>query len=97
MADPLSLGDRAAFKRLQVRHLTSLGNLVDFPVTAGVATLAVTFPMAEAKVSFGVVALPNWLTTVRVTTKTRTGFTLDFGTVAPANASLDICTFRSEI
>ena len=96
MAD-FSLGDWAAFKRLQVRHLTSLGNLVDQPVTAAAVTLAVTFPRSEAKASYGVSALPNWNTSVWVTAKTINSFTLNFSVAAPANATVDIMTYRSEL
>lgn len=92
----MNLGDSTAFKRLQVRHLTSLGNLVDQPVTAGVTTLTISFTRSEGKPSYGVGCLPNWLTTVRVTNKTINSLQLDFGTAAPANATLDLLTFRTE-
>lgn len=93
----MDVGDRAAFRRLQVRHLTSLGNLVDQAVAPGAVTLAVTFTRSEGKPSYGVAVCPNWLTTVRVTTKTINSFIVDFGTAAPANATVDILTFRSEL
>lgn len=93
----MDLGDRRSWRTIQVRHLTSLGNLVDQPVTVGAVTLALTFTRSEGKPSYGVVVTPNWLTTVRVTTKTINSFTVDFGTAAPANATIDLCTFRSEL
>lgn len=85
-----------AFRRLRFRHLTALGNVVNRAVGAGAATLAVTFPTSEGDTDYGVIATPNWLTTIRVTAKTVSGFTLDFGTVAPANATVDCVTFRME-
>lgn len=96
MSDGLNLGDRTAFRRLQVRHLTSLGNLVDQPVTATATTLAVSFTRSEGKPSYGVVVTPNWLTTFRVTTKTINSFIIDFGTAAPVGATVDVVTFRTE-
>lgn len=92
----LSLSDRASFTRLQVRHLTSLGNLVDQAVTAGAANIAITFPRAEGKASYGIVVTPNWNTTVWVTAKTINSCVVNFGTVAPGGATFDLVSFRTE-
>jgi hypothetical protein len=88
--------DRERIRRLIVRWLTPAGNQVATSVTAAATTVAVTFPRAEADTSYGVVATPNWGTTVWVTNKATTGCTINFGTAAPANASVDLITFRSE-
>lgn len=43
----------------------------------------------EPDASYGVMVVPNWSTTCYVTAKTRSGFTVEFGTAAPANAKID--------
>lgn len=43
----------------------------------------------EPDTSYGVIVTPSWLTTVRVTSKTTAGFTIDFGTAAPSGATVD--------
>lgn len=92
----LSPRDLAIFRRLQQRFLTNFGNRPAVAVTAAAGTVAVAFPRAEADALYGVSVTPNWGTTAWVTAKTTTGFTVNFGTVAPANATVDIITFRSE-
>jgi hypothetical protein len=83
-------------QRLRVRHLTSAGTAVQAAVTLAATTKAVTFLRTEPNALYGVVATPSWGTTVWVTNRTTTGFTLHFGTGAPANALVDWLTFRSE-
>lgn len=82
--------------RHERRYLTPSGCLVNKAVTAAAASVAWTFARAEGDASYGVVAVPNWSTTVYVTAKLKTGCTINFGTVAPANATVDAHTFRSE-
>lgn len=84
------------WERIRRRYLTSAGTKVGQSVTAAATTVAVTFPRTEVDTSYGVLATPNWGTTVWVTTKTTTGCTINFGTAAPANATVDFITFRSE-
>lgn len=48
----------------------------------------------EPDASFAVLVTPNWLTTHRVTSKATTGFTVDFGTAAPAGATFDYIMVR---
>lgn len=43
----------------------------------------------EPDTSYAVMVVPNWSTTCYVTSKTRSGFTVEFGTAAPANAKID--------
>lgn len=43
----------------------------------------------EPDATYAVQVTPSWLTTVRVTSKTTAGFTIDFGTAAPAGATVD--------
>lgn len=84
------------FRRLVRRFLTPAGNRIAVAVTAAATSVAVTFPRSEVDTNFGVVATPNWGTTVWVTNKSTTGCTVNFGTAAPANATVDLITFRSE-
>lgn len=82
--------------RIRRRFLTPAGNGVRLSVTAAATTKAVTFEREMPDTNYGAVATPNWSTTVYVTNRTTTGFTLNFGTAAPANATVDYVTFRSE-
>jgi hypothetical protein len=45
--------------------------------------------MREPDANYGVIVTPNWGTTAWVTAKATTGFTINFGTAAPASASVD--------
>lgn len=83
-------------ERLLRRVLTPAGVRVALPVTAAATTVAVTWPRAEGDATYGVLATPSWLTTVRVTSKTTTGCVIDFGTAAPGSATVDVFTFRNE-
>jgi len=47
--------------------------------------LPVTLPVPEPDVNYGVVATPFWNTTVYVSSKTETGFVLNFGTPSPGS------------
>lgn len=78
------------------RVLTLGGNQIAVPVTSTHTTVAVTFGQPEVDTAYGVAACPNWGTTVWVTSKATTGFTLNFGTAAPASASVDFTTYRTE-
>lgn len=84
------------FRTLVRRHLTPAGNYPAKAVTLAATTLTVTFPRAEQDTAYGVSATPSWLTTVAVTSKSTTGLTITFGTAAPASATCDIATYRSE-
>lgn len=81
--------------QLRLRFLTNGGNARGVAVTATATTVAVTFATPEPDTSYGVVATANWGTTVFVTNKATTGFTINFGTAAPANATVDYIVFRS--
>lgn len=48
----------------------------------------------QTDTNYGVVVTPNWNTTVWVTDKATSGFTINFGTNAPANAKFDYFIFR---
>jgi hypothetical protein len=80
---------------LFTRHLTRAGNLVNEPVTSGDGTLDVILDLPEIDTEYGVSVTTNWLTTVAITAKATTGYTITFGTVAPADAVLDATTFRT--
>jgi hypothetical protein len=86
----------AIWLRIRRRFFTSSGNRVAVAVALGDSTVTLAFPRTEVDTQYGVVATPNWDTTVWVTNKTTTGCTLNFGTVAPASATVDVITFRSE-
>ena len=93
MAD---LRDEERQRRLLLRFLTQAGNGVGTAVTLAATTLAVTLPRSERDALYGVTVTPNGGTTVWITTKTITGFTVNFGTAAPASATVDYLTFRTE-
>jgi hypothetical protein len=48
----------------------------------------------EANANYAIVATPSWATTVHVTNKATSGFTLNFGTAAPAGATVQWLLFR---
>lgn len=81
---------------LRLRWLTLAGNQIALPVPATSTTLIVAFLNKEATLKYGVIAVPNWNTTVWVTAKGAGGCTLNFGSAAPANAAVDLATFRSD-
>ena len=78
------------------RWLTPAGNQTNVSVTLAALTKSVVFARAEQDTAYGVTVTPNWSSTVAVTSKTTTGFTITFGTAAPANATVDFGTYRSE-
>lgn len=83
-------------RRLLRRWLPPAGNQVAVAVTAAAGNVAVTWARAEGDTNYGVLATPNWGTTVYVTAKTTAGCTVNFGTAAPVGATVDLATFRSE-
>jgi len=62
---------------------------VAVPVTAGVKTIIVKFPRAEADENYAVFIETNWLSQRAITVRTAEGFTVTFATEAPKNAILD--------
>lgn len=96
MTSPMDTRGERQRDILFVRHLTRGGNLVDEPVTLAATTLAVVFDLAEQDVNYGVHVTPSWLTTVSVALKSTTGYMISFGTGAPADATVDTTTFRTE-
>ena len=88
--------ESAVWQRIRLRCFTSAGNKVAQAVTAAATSVAVTWPRTEVDASYGIVATPNWGTTCWVSARTTTGCTVTFGTAAPANATVDILTFRTE-
>lgn len=87
---------QAQMDKLLFQTLTRAGNGIDVPVSPGAGTLSVACALVEQDARYGVSVTCNWLTTVRVVNKTTTGFDIEFGTVAPAAATLDYWTFRQE-
>ena len=86
----------STIRRLFRRWLTPAGNQVATSVTAAATNIAITWARAEGDATYGVLATPNWGTTVYVTAKTTAGCTVNFGTAAPVGATVDLATFRSE-
>lgn len=58
-------------------------------VTAAASTQSVTFGTAYPDANYAVFCTPNWNTTCFVSGKSTTGFTLNFGTAAPAGQLVD--------
>jgi len=56
-------------------------------VAAGATSLAVTLSQALPSTNYAVYVTPQWNTSVWVTSKTTTGFTISFGTAAPTGGS----------
>lgn len=88
--------DSRQFNILRIRYLLRPTPGVSETVTLAATTLAVTFLASEVDTSYGVIATPNWSTTCYITAKAVTGFTINFGTGAPANATVDYIVFRKE-
>ena len=58
------------------------------PVAEGATELAITFPTPEADAAYAIAITPSWMTNVCAPTKSAEGFALQFGTPAPANATI---------
>ena len=65
------------------------GRGINVAVTQGATSIAITFGTPLSDANYGVAVTPNWNTSVWVTGKTATGFTINFGTAAPAGATVD--------
>jgi hypothetical protein len=68
---------------------------VETVVPLGSTQMTVPLPRV-APGAYGVTAQPSWLTTVAVTGRAATGFTLLFGTAAPAGAHVHWITFTTD-
>ncbi|MBI2299110.1 MAG: hypothetical protein HYU66_09250 [Armatimonadetes bacterium] len=62
---------------------------IDLGVAAGGTELQVAFPTPEPDAAYAVSITPSWLTNTCVPAKTAAGFTVQFGTPAPAGAKVD--------
>jgi len=62
---------------------------IDVKVQPEARELEVRFPRAEADARYAVSVTPNWMTPYCVASKTESGFTVRFGTPAPAGAAAD--------
>ena len=58
-------------------------------VSASATSQVVTFGTAHSDANYAVFCTPNWNTTCYVTNKTVNGFTLNYGTAAPAGQLVD--------
>ena len=62
---------------------------INVAVEEGVLYHEVSLPGPEGDGHFGVRVAPSWPTTFAIVGKSSAGFTVSFGTPAPANAHLD--------
>jgi len=69
-----------------------LATNVAVPITAG--SVVVSFAIAQQDTSFMVTLEVSWNTTTWLTAKTKTGFTVNFGTAAPASATFSWAILR---
>ncbi|HEY4186270.1 MAG TPA: PilZ domain-containing protein [Polyangia bacterium] len=69
----------------------SAGNLrgIDVAVESGALFVEIALPHPETDGHFGVQVTPSWQTALAIVGKTTAGFTVSFGTPAPAEAHLD--------
>jgi hypothetical protein len=82
------------------RFLTQGGVGVNVAVVAAAVVKAIAFADGknEPDVNYAVLAAPSWNTTVWVTAKATTGFTLNFGTAAPGGGGfVDYSVIRGDI
>lgn len=56
-------------------------------MAGGVAVAAVVLPNPYPDATYTITAMPDWNTTVFFSAQTKTGFTLNFGTVTPGAAN----------
>jgi hypothetical protein len=62
---------------------------INVGVTADASLLRVSFPTPETDAAYGVQVSPSWPTMSAISDKTAEGFTITFGTPAPASATID--------
>ena len=78
---------------MQYMH-TQAGLRVKLAVGNGATTVTYTFSSPDYDDNYGIVATPTWSTTVRVSARSITAFTLTFGTAAGASDTVDVMSFR---
>ena len=81
--------------------VTALGGIggnsfrgLKIPVPAGAMNFAVAFSVPESTAEYAAVARPSWPCTQAITQQTKTGFTIQFDSPAPAGASLNWMMLR---
>jgi hypothetical protein len=94
----IALAKIDASGNLTVKNATVEGAYISFSnnirgynvaVASSVASQTVTFGTAHSDANYAVFCTPNWNTTCFVTNKTTTGFTLNYGSAAPAGQLVD--------
>ena len=60
---------------------------VNVAVAEGLTSINITLPVSEEDADYGVLVTPHWDTSVWITNKTTSGFTVNFGTAAPTGGS----------
>jgi hypothetical protein len=64
------------------------------PVPNGASNITIQLSRTQEDANYGVSVLPNWSTTVYVTMKNTTHFTINFGTPAGESAKIDWFIYR---
>ncbi len=72
----------------QLRVITTRGNK-NISVGLNATSISVVFASSEADTSYEITTNPSWNSTTWYTSKTTTGFTINFNTAAPAGATVD--------
>jgi hypothetical protein len=62
---------------------------INVAVKEGAKEIEIRFAAPEADAEYAVLVTPSWLTQFCASAKTPQGFTLQFGSAAPANARVD--------
>ena len=70
---------------------------INAAVSEGSTSLSIVLPVAQPNANYAVLVCPNWNTTVWITGKTSTGFTINFGTPAPTGGGyVDFFVYRKK-
>lgn len=94
---PTDVREDAIWQRLKRRLFTNGGSGVGVTVPLAATSRTVAFDRLEPDARYAVTVLPSWNTTTYIAAadKATTGFTVHFGSAAPANATIDFNTYRA--
>lgn len=81
---------------LRRRWLTPGGNQCSLSIPLAATTITIQLQNTMATTTYGVLLSTNWNTTTWVSLKGANACNVNFGTAAPANATLDIAVFDTE-
>ncbi len=91
-----SVRDDRQLNALKRRWLTPGGNQIAISVLATTTAQTIQLLDTMSTVNYGVSVMPNWNTTVWVSLKGASAFNVNFGTAAPANATIDVAVWATE-